>query len=405
MRQFRILGLTAVLSISFLASCGSIGGEKSSAVGGSTDFIFVPPSKLGKDSYIIGECDDALSAYDSFAVKTIKSKELRSETNSVYSPFSHYLCDGIVASLLVNAEESTLKSLGAKNTEELASFVDKLVRFETLNTDEPDKYGVVEMANVVANFDERWSQEKVNFVTEKLHAAYLDDYEQGKASALEWKRGISHGKWENPSPIDLGDHITFISGLYIDMPFELPLNEQTVDGPFDGNGLYPFLKGETYGRLYEDEEVLAFSQSCSSKDYEIRYVMPKVDNLDDYIEENDYPRLFEKASQKGKYIFELPSLSISSEWSLSKLKKGAGLESQRFYRFAPEGQRYEELDSVQNVDIGFKYDGVKVYAESKIVMVPENEPAGRIALNRPFAFDIIGRGGVVLIHGRVRTLD
>ena len=407
MRHDRFPLLSSIVTISLLASCALPLSEGSSLSGQAPKLHgFVAPAKLESDSHIVEGCEKALSAYGSFASKIVKDKAMRSESNSVYSPLSHYLCQATVVSLLDNPEKETLNSLGASSTEELASFVDELVRLESLVTDDPDYYGIVEMANLVANFDEYWSKEKVDIVAERLHAAYLDDYGSRETSIAEWKKELSHDKLKNPASIELENAmITFVSGLYVDLLYELSLNEETKDAPFDGEGEYPFLQGETYGSLYEDEEVLAFSQSCRARDYRIRYVMPKVAQLDDYIEDVDYVSLFDKTSPKDKYVFEVPSVSIASQWSLSDLGKAAGFRGQENYRFLSGGHPYEALESTQSIDLGFKYDGVKAYAESKVVMIPQSAPVGIVSLNRPFAFELVGRDGAVLIHGRVKTLD
>lgn len=389
--------LSALCSVALLSSCSA---------GQLKGYAFVAPSKLNPDIHAAVDYAKALAAYGSFASKTVKSSAMRSQSNTVYSPLSHYLCEATLASLLINAEETTLNSLGASSVEELISYVDKLVKAESLVTDDPNYYGVVEMANLVANFESYWPKEKVDLITGPLHAAYLDDYKNREPLLTKWKEDLSKGKTEIPTATKLDDNsISFISGLYIDLLYELALNETPEIAPFNGKGQYPFLKGYTYGCLYEDEEVVAFSQACRSNEYEIRYIMPKDSNLDEYIEGHDYAALFDKVSSKGKYAFELPSVSISNEWSLSKLDKSSALPSQSSYIFLPDDMKYDKIDATQSIELGFKYDGVKAYAESKIVVIPESAPAGSVKLNQPFAFEIVGRGDACLLHGRLRTLD
>ncbi len=404
MTEKKTILLTAVTLVSLISSCSSTNTEETSTIKDPPNNSFIAPVKLGPDSHIVKDSEKALAAYNSFASKIIKSEEMESSANSVYSPLSHYLCEATIGALVIDSNESFVSSLGADSSEELSSFVDKLVRLESLCTERPDDYGIVEMANMVANFDITWPKEKIDLVTNVLHAAYLNDYQNYKEPTIEWKKELSHEKMKNPSPIELNDGmIAFISGLYVDLPYELALNEKTQDAPFDGKGLYPFLKGDTYGSAYEDEDVLVFAQSCRASDYEIHYVMPKKVSLDEYIRENDYNALFEKVSPKDKYTMELPSLEIASEWSLDKLKKSANLPSIGPCHFLPNEIGYDAIESKQNINLGFKYDGIKAYAESKIVMIPESVPVGLIRLNRPFAFEIVGRKGATLIHGRVKT--
>ena len=344
-----------------------------------------------------------LSCFSKEIIENVKNNNV--DHNFVFSPISYYLCLSSIYSLC-NAEYNyPLTKLGANSKQELVSLASRIAKRSCLYD---LKYGSrVSIANYIADFSGAFDQNSIEIATNQLHTAYISNYKNLADAANEFIKELSNNKIETyiGHLPDAGE-TTFVSGMYIDLLYSLPFFEQNnIEMPFNGKGLYIFLNGETYAKnITICDDYISFEQCSIDSNFTIKYVKPIQKTVSSFFETKSFDSCFENKTKVTKIYLKMPKVEINSSIDFKQIAIDSGFLNEKDIRFKANSKPYEVKSFIQENCLAFDYDGIRAYTATSLRMIPEEMSQISIELDSSYAFEIVGRDNLVLYYGEITAL-
>ena len=341
-----------------------------------------------------------LSDFSEKAIQTVRSSN---GTNSfAFSPLSYYLNLGAFYSLTSQSYEDSIHRLGASDQADLSRLVGDLSKRIFVDDAHPYHKSRIVSANLVADFASAFDQEGVQKITDDLYASYINDASRASEDLDSFISQTSDGAvatypWEKPG----NGKVSFLSCLYADVPYPYPFPERPMASlPFNGEGSYDYYRGDQLATgIVLDEEYVAFRMG------DFRFVKPLSSSLADFFAVHPFHECFVNDDmQEYQITLTLPKVEVDSSLDLLGVAKGTGLCTEGSFVFADDTAPHDFENLRQDNHLEFSNLGVKAYSGTSSQAIPMWAPVAEIALDSPFAFEILGRDDIVLYYGEITSL-
>lgn len=338
-----------------------------------------------------------LSIFSNDAIEQIRAQE---ETkNFAFSPLSYFQNVAAVYSLANEADQGALRLLGASSQKELLGALGDLSKRVFSIDSNPNHPQRIVTSNLVTDYAKAFGEEKIQALIAEGYFSYQNDPSKAKEDLDSFMKEVSGGNvasypWSMPKEGEL----SFVSGLYADVSYPLAFPQTPLSRlPFDGQGEFDYFHGDQYASgIVVDEDYLAFRMGS------LRFVKP-VSGLADFFAQYSFDECFSNEDpQEYKITLSLPKLSLSSSLDLKGASEAMGLAKSDI-RFGQASFAWDQLK--QNSTLSFTNSGVRAYTATVSGLIPASAPIMDIALDSPFAFEILGRDDIVLYYGEIHSLS
>ena len=272
--------------------------------------------------------------------------------------------------------------------------------FESDNN--PNKPKRIMISNLVADYTNAFNEQEIDKITNTLYASYIDNPNTINNDLDSFMSEISNGKIEKyPFNKPKIDSTSFISSLYVDIPYPLVFNSNTIKMPFNGMGEYDYFRSDqNISELTINDDYLAFKMG------NLRFVKPINDSLDDFFLNHSFDGCFQKNNhEEQKVILGIPKISIDSPLELLDIAKENGFLNDNSIEFNEDNLPYFIDNLTQDNYVSFSDSGVRAYSANIMGVIPYNAPVASINLDTSYAFEITGRDDIVLFYGEVNSLE
>lgn len=352
-----------------------------------------------KATQILKEDLEFISSFSNGAINKVREKQ--NNKTFAFSPLSYYLNLSSLYSLDSKQDLNSINKLGADSQEKLTNLVSDISkRIYDKNTSSINPT-LIASANLVADYASAFDQQGIEKITNLLYASYINNIKTIDDDLDTFIKEISNGninKYPFIKP-SIGK-TSFISNLYVDIPYPLVFDNRTTSQPFNNSGKYPFYKGNQYAtEIVQVDDYIAFRMG------HLRFVKPLSGSLSEFFKTHTFDECFtNNDSQEYKIVLTIPKLDINSSLELLDVAKETGfLEDDLVFKTNYVPSTIDSL--IQDNFISFTYCGVKAYSSTIMAVIPQSAPIMNINLDSSFAFEILGRDDIVLYYGEVVSLD
>ena len=345
---------------------------------------------------------EALRLFNDLSWRMVKDVRDDQKSNFVFSPLSSFLSISSVFALSNNVDYS---SLGFANRDDLISFCGDLEKMITTDDGKKsDGYNsLVKTANIVIDNDYAFDESQIEMITSELYSSYLridDDFE---ANVKRWIEDLSNGAIkDNPGLNNQGNKISFVNGMYIDLPFDISFVKTREQMPFN-NELIDFMQGKAYGaNIYDKNDYEAIQFSFRNNEYKLQFLKPKQTSLASFFSNHHFEDCFDSsiAINVDSYINMPYNLQIDSSINLASVIKNEKIASQNI-TFGSNDTPYDIEEMKQNNSYVFSEYALRGYSLSQTVMIPESDPQHTFTLDSSFAFRVVAPNNITLLYGEI----